>query len=121
MDYILTTKKTCQYVECIPDGDLIDSEAKALDLVGACGELQNSKLLIHASSFPDEFYDLKTGLAGGVMLKFSNYGIMAALVIPQEKIGEGRFYEMMLETNRGNQFRIFQTLEDAENWFAKLT
>ncbi len=108
-------------MECLPDGDLIDSEAKALDLVGVCGELQNSKLLIHADNLPGEFYDLKTGLAGEVMLKFSNYRITAALVIPAEKIGQGRFYEMVLETNRGNQFRIFQTVEDAEEWFSKIS
>jgi hypothetical protein len=120
MDFILITKNNKKYLECIPDGDLIDSETKALDLVAACGQDETDRLLIHGECLPDDFFDLRTGLAGTIMLKLSNYRIRAAVIAPNEKTEQGKFHEMMIETNRGNQFRIFSSREDAESWFARL-
>jgi PadR family transcriptional regulator AphA len=105
------------YVECNPEFVLYD-EQRALDLIACCGEHGSQKLLIHAMSFPDDFYDLHTGLAGQILLKMSMYKILMAAVIPSEKIGTGRFYEMVIETNRGKEFRVFSTELEAIQWLS---
>jgi hypothetical protein len=104
------------YVECLPDGEQIKSDADALDLVAACGEAGTHRLLLPAESLPEAFTHLSTGLAGMVLLKFSNYRIRVAAVLPEDQTRRGKFYEMMLETNRGNDFRIFETRAAAEQW-----
>jgi hypothetical protein len=104
------------YLECDPQGGLIASEGDALDLVAACGENGTHNLLIHAANLPEGFFDLRTGLAGAVLLKFSNYRIRAAAVIETAKSSQGRFGEFAYETNRGNAFRIYADQPSAEAW-----
>jgi hypothetical protein len=43
-----------------------------------------------------------------------------AAVIPLNLVDQGRFHEMVLEANRGNQFRVFQSREKAEQWLLEL-
>jgi PadR family transcriptional regulator, regulatory protein AphA len=119
MDYRLVIKENISYIECTPDGGTIISEADALDLVAVCGEHRCHRLLIHASNLTPDFYNLRTGLAGNVLLKFSNYRIQAAAVIPTEIAEVGRFGEFVLETNRGQQFRVFHDRESAEAWLGR--
>lgn len=105
-----------KYVEGPLQGLLISNEADALNLVSFCGENDTNKLLLHAANLHEDFFELKTGLAGAVLQKFVNYGIKTAAVIPPEISQQGRFREMALETNRGQHFRIFSEASAAEAW-----
>ncbi len=107
------------YVECLADGGQLDSEAAALELVGVCWAAGVKRLLIHGASLPAEFFDLKTGLAGAVLLKLSNYGIRCALLLTPGQAGSGRFYEMALEANRGDALHIAYERQDAEDWLER--
>lgn len=116
MNTILHNLTDQSYLECDPQGGLIASESDALDLVAACGENGTRNLLIHAANLPEEFFDLRTGLAGAVLLKFSNYRIRAAVIVDPAKTSQGRFGEFAFETNRGNAFRIYPDRSSAEAW-----
>jgi PadR family transcriptional regulator, regulatory protein AphA len=117
MDYQLVEVNGQSYVECLADGGVVASERDALDLVAACGESGTARLMLHAGNLPAEFYDLKTGLAGNVLLKLGNYRLQVAAVLTPELVGNGRFYEMVLETNRRSRdFRVFYTRAEAEAW-----
>lgn len=116
MKYVLHKKLQGNYLECIPQGGIIQTESDALDLIAACGENGTYNLLIHAENLPEAFYDLRTGFAGAILLKFSNYRLRVAAVLDPLKSSQGRFGEMALETNRGDQFRIFPSVESAEAW-----
>jgi PadR family transcriptional regulator, regulatory protein AphA len=120
MDYQFVTHGNTSYVECLPEGGKIASEADALDLVAACGEHLCHRLLLHASNLTPDFYNLRSGLAGEVLLKFSNYRIQAAAILKPELAEQGRFGEMVLESNRGNQFRVFYDRASAEDWLAQI-
>ncbi len=119
MNYQIQSKNHVRYVEADPIDGLISSEADALDWVAVCGESGTQRLMLHAGNFPREFYDLKSGLAGAVLLKFSNYRLIVAAVLPHSLTNQGKFREMALETNRGQQFRIFFDRESAEDWLIK--
>lgn len=95
---------------------LIQSEADALELVAACVEHGCSKLLIDAACFSEDFYHLRTGLAGAVLQKFANYSIKAAVVASHEATYRGKFEDFMLEANRGSQLRIFKGRNEAIAW-----
>ncbi len=116
MNTRLVIKDGKSYLEVLPGEGQLESERDALDLVAACGENETDRLLIDAGGLAPDFYQLKTGLAGAVLLKFSNYAIRAAVVIPADQIGTGHFYEMVLETNRGSDFRVYSTQAEAEGW-----
>lgn len=105
------------YIECqTEDGDLLDSEAKILDLIGLCGEAGIHCLMVDEEVLPDGFFDLHTGLAGIILQKLVNYSVKTAFVISEKRIGSGRFYEMTIESNRGKQFHFGREREKAEKW-----
>lgn len=105
-----------KYVEGPHDGLLISDANDAVGLVSYCGEHDTNRVLLYAANFHEDFFNLKTGLAGAVLQKFVNYGIKAAAVIPSELANEGRFGEMVLEANRGQHFRVFGEAAEAESW-----
>jgi hypothetical protein len=84
--------------------------------VGYCGENQVRGILLHAENFSPEFFDLSSGLAGSVLLKFSVYSLRVAALLKPEQVNRGKFQEFVSETNRGNQFRVFYIREDAAAW-----
>jgi hypothetical protein len=120
MEHSVITAGPKLIAECLPDGGQITDENSALDLVSICGEEATDCILMHDSNLHPDFFDLKTRLAGNVLLKLSNYRIHAAAVIPLEKIGSGRFYEFVIETNRRNDFRVFKNRDEAIQWLANL-
>ncbi|MBN2146933.1 MAG: DUF4180 domain-containing protein [Anaerolineales bacterium] len=101
---------------CVPGTGWIASEQDALDLLAACGEAGTDRLLIPAESLPPAFYDLSSGLAGAILLKFSNYYLRVAAVLTPELVGSGRFSEMAGETRRSRDFRIYYERQEAIDW-----
>lgn len=90
-----------------------------MDLVALCGENDTNLLMIHREALSDDFFKLKTGVAGAVLQKFINYSIKAAIIIP-DQLGFGpRFRELASEANKGNQYRFYASRLEAENWFMK--
>jgi PadR family transcriptional regulator AphA len=120
MEYKIIESGNRRILECLPDGGVISTESDALDVVGLCGGEETDSILLYHSNLQSDFYNLKSGLAGKVLLKFSIYQLKAAAVIPPEIIGDGRFYEMVIETNRRNDFRVFSSREEALNWYGRL-
>lgn len=117
MQFHWIEKDQQSYIELIPHTLCLTSEQDALDCVAACGEYGTPRLMIYASNLAPEFFDLKTGLAGQILLKFSIYSLKVAAVVPSEIAGKGRFGEMVYENNRVNQeFRVYPTREEAEAW-----
>jgi PadR family transcriptional regulator AphA len=115
MDCILHNEGARSYIEISDKAFILESEQDAIDLAALCVETGSSWLLLNSTNISDEFYDLASGLAGAALQKFSNYRINFAAVVPQERI-KGRFGEMVLESNRGRQFRFFTGKAEAEKW-----
>jgi len=116
MNYQIIQISNRSYLEWLPEHPRLTGGEAALDLVVACGQNNTNKLLLHAENFTDDFYRLRTGVAGEILQKFSTYRIQVAAVLTPELVNQGRFREMVLEANRGNQFRVFYNRESAEQW-----
>ena len=119
MDFRIINKDGSSYLELTDPGFKINDEQDAVDLAAICRENGTSKMLVSAENLTNDFYDLSTRLAGNILQKFSNYRMVFAAVVPEQRI-KGRFGEMALEMNRGKQFHISTEKQDAENWLAGL-
>ncbi len=119
MNTQLVSFQNGSFIECFSDGQLLENDKDFLDIISVCGEHLCARLLVHAALLPDEFYDLKTGLAGELLQKLVNYRINAAFIVEAEKAGKGRFNEMMIETNRGWQFFFCHKRDAAVDWLIK--
>jgi PadR family transcriptional regulator, regulatory protein AphA len=116
MDYTLVETNGKKYIECLPGTICLRNEQDALDFVAACGENDTYLLMLHSSNLNEDFFDLKTRVAGSILLKFTNYYIKAAAILTPELVNQGKFQDWVIETNRGKDFRVFYDRDKAEAW-----
>ncbi|MGE5652699.1 MAG: DUF4180 domain-containing protein [Bacillota bacterium] len=105
-----------KYLECLSAEPPLSTNNDALDLVAACGEHETELLMLHAKALSDDFFRLKTGIAGVFLQKFVNYHLRVALIIPDERKIQGKFRDLLAESARGNSFRAFACVAEAEPW-----
>lgn len=116
MNYKIVENGTKKYIELISGQTPLSTEQDAVDLVALCGEHAIDFLMLHGEALSEDFFNLRTGVAGRMMQKFITYSVKTAVVIPDPSVNKGRFKEMVTESNRSNQFGVFESREDAESW-----
>ena len=97
-------------------GPVIATEQDAHELLTLCMEHQAQGILAPANLFHDDFFRLKTGLAGAILQKLANHQVRLALVRPPEQKIKGKFLEFIQESNHGSQFAVHDNREDAIRW-----
>ncbi|MEH6891072.1 DUF4180 domain-containing protein [Bacillus sp. JJ864] len=90
-------------MECVSVERQLCSEKDVLDFVGICVENDVYLLILYVDVFSEDFFNLKTGLAGMMLQKFTI-----------------RFKEMIMGATKGNNFRTFKNIVDAETWISSL-
>ncbi|MGI1658306.1 MAG: DUF4180 domain-containing protein [Desulfitobacterium sp.] len=116
MNYQVISRNDKKYLEIISNTTPLRSESDALELVALCGENDTNLLMIHYAALSEDFFELKTKVAGDILQKLMNYRIKAVAIIPSEIIQKGRFRELALEMNKGQHFRMVDSKEEAEAW-----
>lgn len=116
MNYKIVENGTKKYIELISSPTPLSTEQDAVDLVALCREHDIDYLMLHGEALSEDFFNLRTGVAGRMMQKFITYSLKTGVIIPDTSVNKGRFKEMVTESNRSNQFGVFETREDAESW-----
>ena len=91
----------------------ISSPGDILDIMGEVGYQGYAKLILHAADLSAEFFDLRTGLAGEVLQKFSNYRMQLAIVGDFSHLKSRSWRDFIRESNRGRTVSFLPTLEEA--------
>lgn len=115
MTYEVIEKGGQKYLYLNGEGRPIQAEQDGMDLLSLCIENGTNLLLIDADRLSETFYRLRTGVAGAILQKFTQYNIKTAVVM-DESIAKGKFREFLLESNRGKVFRSFTDRDLAESW-----
>lgn len=116
MNYKIVENGNKKYIEVISAEPPLSTEQDAVDIVALCKENDSDLLLLHSQALSEDFFKLRTGVAGQMIQKWINYRVKTAAVIPKELVLQGKFKEMAFESNKSNHFRVFETRDDAENW-----
>jgi hypothetical protein len=95
---------------------IIGNANDVLDLLALGGEHETNLFFLKETDFDAAFYDLKSGLAGEIVQKFSNYRVRAVIVGSFGSVRSKRFQEFMAESNKGNQLRFMQEKDAALQW-----
>jgi hypothetical protein len=66
--------------ELISKDFIINDAQDALDLLVESGSVDCRSIIISSDNLDERFFDLKTGLAGEILQKFSNYRVRLAIV-----------------------------------------
>jgi Domain of unknown function (DUF4180) len=73
-------------------------------------------LILTESDLSSEFFDLRTGIAGELFQKFTNYQLRLGLIVPNPERYGDRFNELAREHRSHNNIRIVRTIDEATAW-----
>lgn len=110
----LTTIQDTSVLACAPDGEKLKSERDALELIGQAIFSGAVLIVIPVERLNEDFFRLKTGLAGQIIQKFVTYRMRLAVVGDiSEHVAQSRaLRDFVYETNRGNQVWFITTLQE---------
>ena len=99
----------------LADSELrIQSAQDALDLmVTAQYELGSGIILVRRENLADAFFDLRSGLAGEILQKFSNYKTQLGIIGSVAGYTGNALHAFIRECNRGQCVFWADTMEDA--------
>lgn len=101
-------------VEVVADTIVLRTERDALDLM-ATARYQHSAdaLALHAHNLADDFLDLRSGLAGAVLQKISNYRFRLAVLGDFSNVTSRALRDFIGESNRSGQVVFATTVDEA--------
>ncbi|MDL2294957.1 DUF4180 domain-containing protein [Ruminococcaceae bacterium OttesenSCG-928-D13] len=96
------------------DTPLIADTRSALDLIGTARHLHGEvKLVVDKADVAEDFFDLKTGLAGEVLQKFVNYNLPLAIVGDFSGYTSKALRDFIYESNQGSAVFFVPDVETA--------
>lgn len=87
----------------IASNDRIETTQDAFDLMASAYYQGADHLLLREEQLMPKFFDLKTGVAGEILQKFSNYQMGLTVTGAFERLESESFQAFMAECNRGKQ------------------
>lgn len=107
------TKNGRDVAEIQPGAVIISSQEEILEIIAETGENNCSRIIIHKETFHEDFFDLKTRLAGEILQKFSNYRMKLAITGDFTDIKSKSLRDFIRESNRGNRVFFIESVEEA--------
>lgn len=104
-----------EIAEVISDRILISTAENGLDLLGNLYYQGFDKIVIHEVNITPDFFDLKNGIAGEILQKFSNYRVRLATVGDLSKYPSKSLTDFIYESNKGRQINFVNSRAEALN------
>jgi len=105
--------KDLKIAELTSDHLIIKSAGDGVDLLGNVYYQGFDKMIVHASNIAPEFFDLKTGMAGEILQKFSTYRVRLAIVGDFTPYLSKSFKDFIYESNRVGHTIFVSTVSEA--------
>jgi len=84
-----------------------------LDLMADCDYQGARKIILHEKNIIADFFDLKTGFAGEILQKFSNYFVELAIVGDFSKYSSQSLQDFIYESNKVGRINFVSSVEEA--------
>jgi len=101
-------------LECVADGSKLQTYNDAVELIGKTFENRATLIVIPVDCLDDEFFQLKTRIAGELIQKFVQYRRRLAIVgdISRHLAESSALRAFVNESNRGKEVWFLASLED---------
>ena len=108
-----TTEKGITIAEILPGSADIATAEDLLDILADAGYNGSTGLIVHSGTLSKEFFDLKTGLAGEILQKFSNYRMRLAIIGDFTDVKSKALRDFIRESNTRGTINFVATSEEA--------
>lgn len=85
----------------------------AQDFLDLMMNLPSDRIVLYKENFDDSFFDLRSGLAGEILQKVSNYSRKLGIVGDYSRFASRSLSDFMVESNRGNNVVFVDSLDEA--------
>ena len=99
--------------EVISEVNVINKVEDGIDLLGNLYYQGFDRIIIYEKNITPVFFDLKTGIAGEILQKFSNYRVQLAIVGDFTKYNSKSLNNFIYESNKGRLINFVSTLSEA--------
>lgn len=107
------TINNTQIAEVLTDDIVLLTAQDGLDLLGNLYFQGFDRAIVHQRNITPDFFDLKNGIAGEVLQKFSNYRFRLAIVGDFSQYTSKSIKDFIYESNNGRQINFLPTAEAA--------
>lgn len=97
----------------LTDEVVITTAQDALDLMATTQHQGANVVMLSEKNITPDFFDLKTGIAGEILQKYSNYQMKLVIIGDFDRFNSQSLRAFMLESNRGNLIAFVATKQDA--------
>lgn len=105
--------KDTKIAEVISEANVINKVEDGIDLLGNLYYQGFDRIIIYEKNITPVFFDLKTGIAGEILQKFSNYRVQLAIVGDFSKYNSKSLNNFIYESNKGRLINFVSTLSEA--------
>lgn len=99
--------------EILSADTIIATTEDGLDLLGNLYFQGFDKIIIHQKNITPDFFDLKTGIAGEILQKFSNYRVQLAIIGDFKQYTSKSLQDFIFESNKQRHIIFVESLEEA--------
>lgn len=99
--------------EIISGTDLITGPEDILDIMADIRYNGSDRIIIHQKTLLPDFFNLKTGVAGEILQKFSNYRMKLAIVGNFNALKSKSLIDFIRESNRKGIISFVSSTEEA--------
>lgn len=92
---------------------IIKNTQDALDLMITAQDNVCEKIIVNKENIINEFFELRTGIAGEILQKYINYNIKIAIVGEFDYLKSKSLKDFIYECNNGKQIFFMSTVQDA--------
>lgn len=113
----ITQQNGTAIAEIKAEHTIIHNAQDALDMLANCAFQGATKIIIQARHLAPDFFDLKTGIAGEILQKFSNYQMQLAIVGDFSQYSSQSLRDFIFESNKVGRIIFVASVEEArEKW-----
>jgi hypothetical protein len=99
--------------ELVSDAIIINTTQDVLDLLGNLYYQHFDSVIIHERNIRKDFFDLKNGVAGEMLQKFSNYRFSLAIVGDFSKYPGKSIRDFIYECNKSGHISFVKSVSEA--------
>lgn len=99
--------------EVISNDRIINHTEDGFNLLGDLYFQDFDHIILHEKNITPDFFDLKTGIAGEILQKFSNYRVRLAIVGNFSTYNSKSLDDFISESNRSRQINFVPSLAEA--------
>jgi hypothetical protein len=113
MEIQVHTLNDVQIAEVSSELTIINQVEDGLDLMGSLYYQGFDRIVIYEKNITHDFFDLKTGIAGEILQKFSTYRVRLAIVGDFAKYKSKSLNDFIFESNKRQHVSFVSTCDEA--------